>query len=95
MRDGKFVGLPLATIGNAIVYRDSWVKAAGFSEFPKTTAEFLELCKALAEDRATLSASRMAMASATATIMPIGCCGAMAERWSMRRASWRSTARKR
>lgn len=47
MRDGKFVGLPLATIGNAIVYRDSWVKAAGFSEFPKTTPEFLELCKAL------------------------------------------------
>lgn len=46
-RDGKFVGLPLATIGNAIVYRESWVKEAGFSEFPKDTAGFLELCKAL------------------------------------------------
>jgi ABC-type glycerol-3-phosphate transport system substrate-binding protein len=46
-RDGKFVGLPLATIGNAIVYRDSWVKEAGFSEFPKDTAGFLELAKAL------------------------------------------------
>ena len=46
-RDGKFIGLPLATIGNAIVYRDSWVKEAGFSEFPKDTAGFLELCKAL------------------------------------------------
>ncbi len=34
-------------IGNAIVYRDSWVKEAGFSEFPKDTAGFLELCKAL------------------------------------------------
>lgn len=46
-RDGKFIGLPVATIGNAIVYRDSWVKEAGFSEFPKDTAGFLELCKAL------------------------------------------------
>jgi multiple sugar transport system substrate-binding protein len=25
-KDGKFIGLPLATIGNAIVYRDIWVK---------------------------------------------------------------------
>jgi multiple sugar transport system substrate-binding protein len=46
-REGKFVGLPLATIGNAIVYRDSWVKEAGFQEFPKDTAGFLELAKAL------------------------------------------------
>lgn len=46
-RDGAFIGLPLATIGNAIVYRESWVKEAGFTEFPKTTDKFLELCKAL------------------------------------------------
>ncbi len=46
-REGKFIGLPLAAIGNAIVYRDSWVKEAGFSEFPKDTAGFLELCKAM------------------------------------------------
>ena len=46
-KDGKFVGLPLATIGNAVCYRDSWVKEAGFSEFPKDTKGFLELCKAL------------------------------------------------
>ncbi|ESY67379.1 ABC transporter substrate-binding protein [Mesorhizobium sp. LNHC252B00] len=45
--EGKFIGLPLATIGNAIVYRESWVKEAGFAEFPKDTAGFLELCKAL------------------------------------------------
>ena len=43
-KDGKFIGLPLAAIGNAIVYRDSWVKEAGFQEFPKDTAGFLELC---------------------------------------------------
>lgn len=46
-REGKFLGLPLATIGNAIVYRESWMKEAGFPEFPKDTAGFLELCKAL------------------------------------------------
>ena len=46
-REGKFIGLPVATIGNAIVYRDSWVKEAGFQEFPKDTAGFLELAKAL------------------------------------------------
>jgi multiple sugar transport system substrate-binding protein len=46
-REGKFIGLPVACIGNAIVYRDSWVKEAGFAEFPKDTASFLELCKAL------------------------------------------------
>ena len=41
------IGLPLATIGNAIVYRESWVKAAGWSEFPTKTDDFLELCKAM------------------------------------------------
>lgn len=46
-RDGKFIALPLAAIGNAICYRESWVKEAGFSEFPKDTKGFLELCKAL------------------------------------------------
>lgn len=46
-RDGKFVGLPLATIGNAVVYRKSLVKAAGFDEFPKDTAGFLKLVQAL------------------------------------------------
>ncbi|MDI4655094.1 ABC transporter substrate-binding protein [Xanthobacter autotrophicus] len=43
----RFVALPLATIGNAVVYRDSWVKQAGFSEFPKDTKGLLELGKAL------------------------------------------------
>jgi multiple sugar transport system substrate-binding protein len=46
-RDGKFVGLPLATIGNAMVYRKSLVKAAGFDEFPKTTDDFLKLVQGL------------------------------------------------
>jgi multiple sugar transport system substrate-binding protein len=46
-RDNKFIGLPLAAIGNALCYRESHVKAAGFTEFPKDTKGFLELCKAL------------------------------------------------
>ncbi|RVE92960.1 ABC transporter substrate-binding protein [Sinorhizobium meliloti] len=46
-RDGQFIAMPLAAIGNAVCYRESHMKAAGFSEFPKDTAGFLELCKAL------------------------------------------------
>lgn len=46
-RDDKFIAMPLTAIGNAIVYRDSHMKAAGFSEFPQDTAGFLELCKAM------------------------------------------------
>jgi len=46
-RDGRFIALPLAAIGNAVCYRESWVKEAGFSKFPEKTDEFLELCKAL------------------------------------------------
>lgn len=42
-----FIALPLCAIANAICYRDSHMKAAGFDEFPKDTAGFLELCKAL------------------------------------------------
>ena len=34
-------------IGNAIVYRESHVKAAGFDGIPKDTAGFLKLCQAL------------------------------------------------
>ncbi|ASY65447.1 ABC transporter substrate-binding protein (plasmid) [Sinorhizobium sojae CCBAU 05684] len=46
-RDGKFIAMPLTAIGNAVCYRDSHMKAAGFSEFPEDTAGFLELCKAM------------------------------------------------
>lgn len=46
-RGDKFIAMPLTAIGNAVCYRDSHMKAAGFSEFPNDTAGFLELCKAL------------------------------------------------
>jgi len=47
MRGDKFIAMPLTAIGNAVVYRQSHMEAAGFKEFPKDTDGFLELCKAL------------------------------------------------
>ncbi|PLC53514.1 ABC transporter substrate-binding protein [Pollutimonas nitritireducens] len=47
MRGDKWIALPLGVVGNAIVYRESQVKAAGFDGIPKDTAGFLKLCQAL------------------------------------------------
>jgi multiple sugar transport system substrate-binding protein len=47
-RDGKFIALPLAAIGNGLVWRQSIIEKAGFKEMPKDTAGFLALCQALA-----------------------------------------------
>ncbi|HSV58334.1 MAG TPA: extracellular solute-binding protein, partial [Variovorax sp.] len=48
--DGKkWLGLGLGAAGSMIVYRQSMVKAAGFDSFPKDTAGFLALHKALKE----------------------------------------------
>jgi len=46
-RQGKWIAIPLGIIGNAIVYRESHVKAAGFDGIPKDTAGFLKLCQAM------------------------------------------------
>ena len=46
-RGTKWIALPLGAQGNAMVYRESQVKAAGFSNFPKDLPGFLELMKAL------------------------------------------------
>src|SRR4051812_29611044 len=46
-RGGRYIALPLATGASELLYRESWVKDAGFSEFPKDTDGLLELCKAL------------------------------------------------
>ncbi|MBD9528143.1 MULTISPECIES: ABC transporter substrate-binding protein [Paracoccus] len=48
-QDGKFISTPLCAIGNAVCYRESHMKAAGFDEFPKDTEGFLALCTALKE----------------------------------------------
>jgi multiple sugar transport system substrate-binding protein len=48
--DGKkWIGVPLGCAGNALVYRESQVKAAGFASVPKDMDNFLKLMKALKE----------------------------------------------
>jgi multiple sugar transport system substrate-binding protein len=44
---GKWIGIPVAATGGLINYRIKAMNAAGFKEFPKDTAGFMELCKAL------------------------------------------------
>ena len=44
---GKWIGIPVATTGGLMNYRVSSMEKAGFKEFPKDTAGFLELVKAL------------------------------------------------
>ena len=46
-RDGKWIAVPLGIIGNAIVYRESQVRAVGFDGIPKDTAGFLKMMQAL------------------------------------------------
>jgi multiple sugar transport system substrate-binding protein len=46
-RGGKWIGIPLGAAGATFVHRISHVEAAGFKQFPKDTAGFLELCKAM------------------------------------------------
>ncbi|MBS0337429.1 MAG: extracellular solute-binding protein [Proteobacteria bacterium] len=43
----RWIALPLGCAGNCLVYRESHVKAAGFSGVPKDMDGFLALCKAL------------------------------------------------
>ncbi|MDS9466742.1 ABC transporter substrate-binding protein [Paracoccus sp. MBLB3053] len=48
-QDGNFISTPLCAIGNAVCYRESHMKAAGFDEFPTDTEGFLALCTAMKE----------------------------------------------
>ena len=48
--DGKkWIGVPLGAAGNCLVYRESQVRAAGYTSFPRDTAGFLKLMQALKE----------------------------------------------
>jgi multiple sugar transport system substrate-binding protein len=47
MSGKKWVAIMMGAAGNAMVYRDSSMKAAGFDTFPKDMAGFLKLCQAL------------------------------------------------
>jgi multiple sugar transport system substrate-binding protein len=48
-KGNRWIGIPLGCAGNAIVYRESQVKAAGFDKFPRDMDGFLKLMKALKE----------------------------------------------
>jgi multiple sugar transport system substrate-binding protein len=43
----KWVAIPMGCAGNAVVYRESHMKAAGFSSFPRDTEGFLKLMQGL------------------------------------------------
>ena len=45
--NNRWVAIMMGAAGNALVYRDSAVKAAGFDGIPKDMAGFLKLCQAL------------------------------------------------
>ncbi len=47
MSGDQWIGLPVAVIGNEMVYRKSHVQAAGFDAFPEDFPGFMKLCKAL------------------------------------------------
>jgi len=45
--DGRWISLTIAVVSYCVVYRESMVKAAGFSEIPRDLEGFLKLCQAL------------------------------------------------
>jgi len=47
MYKGRWIAIPIAAGGGAVVYRKSMVNAAGFSDIPKDLSGFLNLCRAL------------------------------------------------
>lgn len=47
MRGKEWIALPIGANGGAMVYRNSHMQAAGFNEFPKTTADYLKFAQAM------------------------------------------------
>jgi len=43
----NWIGVPLGAAGSMMVYRESHLKAAGYTSFPKSTDEFLKMMQAL------------------------------------------------
>ncbi len=75
---GEWVALPIGGGGATMVYRQGWLKEAGYDSVPGDFPGFLELCKALS--RAVI---RPASRSDTRSAMPAGptgCSGATAPR---------------
>ena len=50
MHDKKWVAIMMGAAGNAIVYRESHVKAAGFDTVPRDLGGFLKLCQAMRDE---------------------------------------------
>jgi multiple sugar transport system substrate-binding protein len=46
-KDGRWIGLPLGAPVGTMNYRVSWMRQAGFEEFPRDFPEFLRLCQDL------------------------------------------------
>ena len=46
-KTGKWICVPMGGPGQAIVYRESWAKEAGYEEFPTDINEFIKICKKL------------------------------------------------
>ncbi|MBW2308192.1 MAG: extracellular solute-binding protein [Deltaproteobacteria bacterium] len=44
---GRWIALPMGAPGQQIVYRQRWVKEAGYDKFPTDTENFIKLCKKL------------------------------------------------
>jgi len=47
MHKGKWIGIPMGGGSSALTYRESQIKAAGFSSIPRDLPGFLKLCQAL------------------------------------------------
>jgi len=47
MKGDRWIAVPQGASGGTLNYRVSHMKAAGFEEFPKTTADYLKLCEGL------------------------------------------------
>jgi len=47
MLNGRWIALSIAVVSFCVVYRQSMVKAAGFSDIPRDLTGFLKLCEAL------------------------------------------------
>jgi multiple sugar transport system substrate-binding protein len=44
---GHWIAIPMGASGGPAVYRESWVKEAGYDSFPTDTDSFLDLCRKL------------------------------------------------
>ncbi len=48
-KDGRWISIPYGAAGGRVVYRQSWVKEAGFDGVPSDLDGFLQLCRKLKE----------------------------------------------